>query len=116
MPQVKSGEKQISIRRGKQTYQPGKRVIGRCSGEEGIPLEITACKQLPLREVPPQDLKDDGFQSAEDALKFLHRWYGDMTLDSTVTVVRFRKWGDKQKSEGASDAAATAVPTVVEPQ
>jgi hypothetical protein len=116
MPQVKSGEKQISIRRGKQTYKPGQRIIGRCSGEEGIPLEVTECKQLPLREVPPQDLKDDGFQSAEDVLTFFRRWYGDMNLDSTVTVVRFRKWGDKQKTPVAPDAAATAVPTVVEPQ
>lgn len=113
MPQVKSGKKQITIRRSRRAYRPGQRVIGRCSGEEGIPLEITECKQLPLREVPQQDLSDDDFKNAEDALQFLRRWYGDMTLDSTVSVIRFKRCGDKQKSADASD---TAAPTVVEPQ
>lgn len=95
MPQVRSGKKQVTIRRGKRPYRPGQRVIGRCSGDEGVLIEITECKQMPLKEVPQQDLMDDGFQGAEQALQSLRRWYSDLTLDSTVSVIRFRLCEDK---------------------
>jgi uncharacterized protein YqfB (UPF0267 family) len=90
MPQIRSGKKQITIRQGTRNYRPGQRVIAKCSDEEGVLIEITECKQLPLREVPQQDLRDDNLQSTEHALQSLRRWYSDLTLDSTVSVIRFR--------------------------
>ena len=90
---VAAGEKEITIRRGERDYQLGSAVMNVPSGGEQYPplaIDFVGAEITTLRHVRLVDLAADGYESLEHALNDLHGYYPDLTLDSVVTVVRFK--------------------------
>lgn len=94
---VVRGWKTITIREGHRDYQVGDRLALFCPWLNwSVFAEVTYVWQGLIREVPEQDLRDDGYETHLAMLEDLKSFggaYATMTLDSPVTVIR---WGDVQ--------------------
>lgn len=88
---VMSGRKTITIREGWRDYQVDKPVLIGCHILNWATMKIVCdvCHKT-LREVTHQELLDDKFESHEEVIRYLRRWYPAITLDSRVTVIRWR--------------------------
>lgn len=89
------GEKCITIRKGWRDYHHSEKVVLYRAGVKendpgwAIMARITSVRHYALKEVPIQDLKDDGMATLEDAVKCLKSFYPDITEDWPVTVIRW---------------------------
>jgi hypothetical protein len=86
---VMSGEKLITIREGERDYTLGKVLIGCPYTNWMVEGNITSVKHLLLKDVPIEDISEDGFKDHQEALDVLQTYYPQLTLDSTVTVLRW---------------------------
>ena len=85
------GAKKITIREGARDYRDGQ-VMLCCHIEPwAVMAKITSVRHCALRDVTKKEYEDDGFETHEELLDGLKRFYPDLTLDSPVTVIR---WGD----------------------
>ena len=91
---IRNGQKRITIRRGERNYKVGDVVVRKCKEGDQLRLEITDVRVSMLKFVLSDDLRDDGFVNADDAVYILSQWYKGISLDSTVTAIRFRYLGD----------------------
>lgn len=87
---IRSGKKEVTIRKWYCSYTEGPVLLGCHVRDWAVMGKITSVLRTTLKEVPMEDVRNDGFYSHEDALNGLKRFYPDMTLDSPVTVVRFK--------------------------
>ena len=86
---IVTGDKKITIRRGKRDYKIGP-VMLCCHLEPfAILADITEVRQTTLREVKVNELQDDGFTNHVDLLQGLREYYPNMSLSDNVTVVRW---------------------------
>ena len=90
---VYAEEKQITLRKyreGAHDFTEGELVVGTFGGRGVALLRITADTEcMPLGEVPDEVAEEDGFEGTADAYRGLLNYYTDITLESTIAIVRF---------------------------
>lgn len=86
---ILDGRKKITIREGHRDYRNGKAML--CCHLEpwAVMAEITNVRHTTLREVTEEEYVADGFESQDDLLLGMQRFYPNMTTDSPVTVIRW---------------------------
>ena len=84
------GGKTITIRKGHRDYKPGPVMLCCHVVPWAVLAEITDVRHCALQEVTEEEYEADGFLSQEDLLKGLQKYYPNMTLDSPVTVIRWK--------------------------
>ena len=85
------GTKTITIREGYRDYHEGRPVMICCHIVPWAVLAtITSVRYCTLNEVTEEENRADGFESREDMLGGMQKYYPDMTLDSEVTVIRWK--------------------------
>lgn len=94
-------QKKISLREGHRDYIPGKLIIYNCDNNFSIQVEITSVKHSTLAEITEVEMKADGYQSKEEMLTDMKRYYPDLTWESPMTVISWdnvqgfwSKWGN----------------------
>lgn len=88
---VIDGTKTITIREGHRDYRPGLPVMLCCHLESwAVMADIENVRHCVLNEVTREEWADDGFTSQEDLLTGLQRFYPNMTMDSPVTIIRWK--------------------------
>ena len=84
------GAKLITIREGHRSYDLGTAVLCCHIANWCMMVEITSVCHTTIENLTCGDLADDGFVSATHALSELGRFYPSISLDSPVTVIRWR--------------------------
>lgn len=89
-----NGEKTITIREGWRDYHVGEKVVLCRTGTLddvgwATMAKITKVSHCFLKEVPIQDLNDDGMATLEDAVQSLGEYYENINEKSMVTVIRW---------------------------
>jgi hypothetical protein len=85
-----SGKKFVTVREGHRNYKPG-RVIFACPEVEwSMMKEITNVKHTTPKKCDKRDYLDEGWVSREDMVEDLKRFYPNLTMDSPITVIRFK--------------------------
>jgi len=88
---VLDGTKTITVREGHRDYRPGLPVMLCCHLEGwAVQADIVNVRHCALKEVTEEEWADDGFTSQEDLLTGLQRFYPCLTMDSPVTVIRWK--------------------------
>ena len=88
---VETGAKTITIREGHRDYRPGELVMLCCHLVPwAVQTTLTDVRHCRLREVGEEEWLDDGFVSQDDLLTQMRRFYPKLTLDSEVTVIRWK--------------------------
>lgn len=91
---VHNGEKTITVREGWRDYKAGAHVALFChKAPWAVMATLTEVRHTTVRELTLAECQDDGAQDQEDLLAGLKRFYKAMTMDSPVTVIR---WKDPQ--------------------
>lgn len=85
-----SGEKLVTIREGHRDYKPGKVVFACPSVEWSMMKEITKVKHTTPKKCASLDYLDEGWKSREHMVEDLKRFYPNLTMDSPITVIRFK--------------------------
>ena len=89
---ILAGDKAITIRAGHRDYQAGDKVMLCCHVDPWAVLTtVVSVRHTSLAEVGPLEWEADGFDSHEDMVEGLERYYGPMFPQQNVTVIR---WGD----------------------
>ena len=84
------GLKSLTIREGHRDYHEGPAMICCHLVPWAVMVQIISVRHCLLKEVTVLEYTADGFESPEDMLEGMRRFYKNMTLDSPVTVIR---WG-----------------------
>jgi len=88
--EVLSGKKKITIRKDHRDYSTGSVLIG-CHILNWATLKtITGIRFTTVGELTPEELQDNGLLDDLDALEVLREYYPDLTLESKVTVIRWK--------------------------
>lgn len=82
IPNLVSGEKLVTIRKGKRSFGSTVRIAGYLAA-------VDLVQYWTLNTVPFAILKADGFKSREDAIEGMKRFYPDLTGDTDITIVEF---------------------------
>lgn len=87
---IHRGEKTITIREGWRDYRIGDTVLIGCDlAPWAVMGKISSVAHSTIRELTDPDFRDDGFESREDAVEKLGRFYKGINMDSKVTVIRW---------------------------
>ncbi len=86
---ILSGKKQITIREGHRGYKTGPAIV--CSYLEpwAVMVDITDVRYCTLGDVMEEEYKADGFNSQEELLSGLRKFYPQIEYTSPVTVVKW---------------------------
>ena len=85
-----TGEKAITIREGHRDYKNGPVMICCHIDPWCVMAEIKSVRQTIASEVTEEEYTDDGFESREEMLRGLQSYYPEMTMESSVTVIRWK--------------------------
>ena len=80
-------EKTITIREGHRDYRPGPVMICCHLVPWAVMADITNVRHCTLCEITQEEYEADGFNSQDDMLQGMQRFYPNMTLDSPVTII-----------------------------
>jgi hypothetical protein len=89
VPLVLSGKKTSTVRVGSRNYPLGPARI--VSGNMHIPIEITEIEFTKVGHLDERVAKSEGYDSLDELLSILMRFYPGTGTDRDVTVIRFRK-------------------------
>lgn len=81
--------KQISIREGDRDYRIGQLILCNPDNNFCVMADIVEVRKCKLSEVTQEEWEADGFVSQEDLLTGMRIFYPDITLESTVTIIRW---------------------------
>lgn len=84
---IDSGTKLYTIRRGHRTFDKNIRVF---SGAESRTCIVNAYTHTVLSEVPFFVFESEGFQSFQEVLDTLSKFYSEVNQYTEVTIVEFR--------------------------
>jgi len=86
---ILSGEKTCTIRKGTRNYKSGTAML--CCHVEpwAVMADITGICFCNLSNVAEKDFKSTGFDSQEEMLEGMRKFYPDINSESDVTVVRW---------------------------
>ena len=87
---VLDGFKNITIREGYRNYTPGPVMIGCHILSWAVLKEITRVEWKLLKDVTEPEMLADGFNSLDDVLVGLRRFYPEIGLDSSITVIEWK--------------------------
>jgi len=87
--QVLNGTKNITIREGYRNYDFDNVLIGCHLLNWATMKKITKLRFIALKDATKEEYQEDGFETQEDLLKGLQKFYPNITLDSDVTVVKW---------------------------
>lgn len=82
-------EKKITIREGHRDYRPGPVALFCHIVPWAVMAEITEVRHTLLKDVTREEWKDDGFESRQELLRGLQRYYSKIGWESPVTVIRW---------------------------
>jgi hypothetical protein len=92
LPDILSKKKTSTIRRGSRRYSPGKAILHVGNSDISIWIEhVCYCR---VNELTEENAARDGFDSLDDLLRALHRFYPGLSADETITIVSFSLEGD----------------------
>jgi len=86
---ILTGEKRITIREGARDYVPGRAMICCHLVTWCVQVNIVLVRHCALDQVTVEEYEADGFESVDDMLTGLRRFYPRMTPSSTVTVIHW---------------------------
>ena len=89
--EVISGDKVLTIRRGRRDYPLGPAILFDRENDVAIAVEIMRTSFCLLRNIPRADRVLAGHSSHQELLDDLLNYYPDLTEDDEVTVVRFNR-------------------------
>ncbi len=92
LPAVLGGRKTSTIRRGSRRYSPGKAIL-RVENSD-ISVWIEHLRYCTVDELTEEDAKRDGFDSLDDLLYALRRFYPDLIAEETMSIIYFSLEGD----------------------
>lgn len=87
---TESGHKTVTIRQGHRDYQPGKVIFACPEVGWSTAKEITEVKHTTPRCCEKQDYRDEGWKSRKNMVEDIQRFYPKLTMDSQITVIRFK--------------------------
>ena len=91
---IHRGEKTITIREGLRDYREGGSLAIFCHiAPWAVLATIDTVRHTTFRELTEKECQDDGAESAEALLDSMKRFggrYADMTMNSAVTVIRWK--------------------------
>lgn len=87
---TESGLKVQTVREGHRDYKTGKVVFACPEVAWSMIKEITDVKHTTPRTCAVADYKDEGWSSRKNMIEDLKRFYPDLTMDSPITVIRFK--------------------------
>src|SRR5215470_13689268 len=85
---VRNGIKRSTVRYGIREFSLGPARLA--SGNDHIPIMITALRYTTLEQLTEADAQTDGFASLSDLLVALRRFYPRITNADPITIVVFR--------------------------
>lgn len=89
-PDIESGRKRQTVRRGYRRLRPGNRVVIREVGGEGtLTARIVSIAFKRLRDLDELDALRDGFGSVADLVYALECHYADLNDTEVISVIRF---------------------------
>lgn len=96
---ILSGKKKITIREGWRDYQKGSCMV--CCPIEPwcIGVEINDIEHSSIAEVTPEQYKADGYNSRNEMISDLKRFYSDIGLESKVTIIQWNNASGKLVEE-----------------
>lgn len=86
---ILDGVKKITIREGHRDYKKGKVMLCCHLAPWAVMAEIVKVRHCTLRGVTKEECVADGFSNRVELLRGLQIFYTDITLDSSVTVIRW---------------------------
>ena len=89
VPLVVNGKKTSTVRLGIRHYPLGPARI--VSDRVDIPIEITETQFTKVGLLDEHVARSEGYDSLDELLRALERFYPKAALDHDITVVRFRK-------------------------
>ena len=86
---VLNGVQRLTIREGDRDYQKGNVLIGCHILNWATMKNITSVRHTKLSWVKEEEYEADGYESKEEMLENLKKFYPNLTEESEVTVVRW---------------------------
>jgi hypothetical protein len=86
---LESGQKQITIRRGRRDFRPDDWVEGICAEGDRFILQVTGCEVTTALDISEEDLRDDGFCDLDDFFAGMRKFYPNLSEEDEITVIRF---------------------------
>ncbi len=90
IPQILTGEKTTTVRKGIRRYAVGERVQLVASNKPFATAEVVSVEVKRLSEIDKRDARRDGFASKEALLRDLRKIYGKLHDEEFVTIIHFR--------------------------
>ena len=87
MPLIKSGDKKITIRKGRRDVELGKLLF--TSSDEIHTVEVVEVRYLRVAGVPEDICQADGFANWVDFYQGMKRFYPDLDVSEECTIVFF---------------------------
>ena len=87
LPDVISGSKVSTIRRGRRTYRLGDAVLR--GDDQDVPIDIRRIRYLKFRDLTEQDALRDGFENLTELRTALLRFYSQLQPNDDLTVIEF---------------------------
>lgn len=89
---VVSGDKKVTLRKGKRIFSPDLTITNRDTLEH-ILVSVTSVECRTVATAGQDVLFADGFGSIEEAVALMQRFYPDLTADDDISIVRFKLKG-----------------------
>lgn len=89
-PEVISGEKVLTIQKGRKLYELGDAILLDPNDNTTINVEILRVAYCQLKNIPLVDLVLHGEKKWQDLLEYLKRYYPDIKKSSTITIIRYK--------------------------
>ncbi len=86
---ILNGRKRATLRLGKKDYRPGDRVIVRAGDRVLGEAVIRNVRVLRFSELTQRDVEIDGYDSRDELIKDLKKFYGNFKEDDIFTQIIF---------------------------
>jgi hypothetical protein len=87
LPDVVSGDKVSTIRRGRRNYPLGGALLR--ARDRDIAIDIRRVRYSKIRDLTVDDARRDGFENVEELKTALSRFYPQLQPEDDVTIVEF---------------------------
>lgn len=89
-PKVMSGEKILTIQKGRRLYELGDAVLLDPLDNTAVNVEILRVAYCKLKNTPLVELALHGEKRWQDLLEYLQQYYPEIKKNNTITIIRYK--------------------------